>query len=45
MKSELARLYVHGVLHLLEFDHQNKSQEAKMKKLEDKILKLALSKK
>jgi len=32
------RLFVHGLLHLLGFDHQNDSQESKMKKYEKKII-------
>ena len=37
-ESELARLLVHGVLHLLGYDHQTRAQASKMEELEDKIL-------
>ncbi len=30
--------YIHGVLHLLSYDHKNKEQEKKMFDLQDKIL-------
>lgn len=38
-------LLIHGVLHLLGFDHQRKSDTIKMEELERKILKLLDSKK
>jgi len=41
LRAELARLYVHGLLHLLGFDHNTPSKLKKMKILEDKILKKA----
>lgn len=38
--DELSRLLVHGILHLLGYDHERSNQEEKkMRKLEDKILK------
>lgn len=39
VKEELARMLAHGVLHLLGFGHQNKSDEKKMLKLQDKLIK------
>lgn len=47
LKEELARLTVHGVLHLFGYDHERSpSDEKKMFQLQDKILKkLAASKK
>ncbi|MDD5589917.1 MAG: rRNA maturation RNase YbeY [Candidatus Portnoybacteria bacterium] len=38
-KTELTRVIVHGILHLLGFDHVKKDQAAEMEKEEDKILK------
>ena len=38
LRDEVAVLYVHGVLHLLGYDHQNSSQAKEMKSLEQKIL-------
>ena len=37
-KAELAWLVVHGLLHLLGYDHQDDKAEATMRKREDKIL-------
>ena len=39
IKAELAWLVVHGLLHLLGYDHQDDKAEATMRKREDKILK------
>ena len=38
IKAELAWLVVHGLLHLLGYDHQDDKSEAVMRKCEDKIL-------
>ena len=38
IKAELAWLVVHGLLHLLGYDHQDDKAEATMRKREDKIL-------
>jgi len=38
IKAELAWLVVHGLLHLLGYDHQDDKSEAIMRKREDKIL-------
>jgi len=38
-ERELAFLSIHGLLHCLGYDHQNKKQEKKMFSLQDKILK------
>lgn len=38
LAKELELLTVHGVLHLLGFDHAKKSEEAAMFKLQDEIL-------
>jgi probable rRNA maturation factor len=38
IKAELAWLVVHGLLHLLGYDHQDDASEAIMRKREDKIL-------
>ena len=38
IKAELAWLVVHGLLHLLGYDHQDDESEAVMRKREDKIL-------
>ena len=39
IKAELAWLVVHGLLHLLGYDHQDDKSETVMRKREDKILK------
>jgi probable rRNA maturation factor len=39
IKAEIAWLVVHGLLHLLGYDHQDDASEAVMRKREDKILK------
>ncbi len=36
--NRMDRVLVHGILHLLGYDHQNDEQEARMKKKEDEIL-------
>jgi len=36
--NHMSHLIIHGVLHLLEFDHESKEEEAKMKKIEKNIL-------
>ncbi len=41
LRSELAKLYIHGLLHLLGFDHNTLSKSKKMKVLEEAILKRA----
>ncbi len=38
LKDELEVLFVHGMLHLLGFDHKTKKQEAEMEKWAKKIL-------
>jgi probable rRNA maturation factor len=38
LKREISFLFVHGLLHLLGYDHNNKADEKKMFKLQDKIL-------
>ncbi len=38
VKREFVFLFVHGLLHLLGYDHQDKRQEKKMFGLQDKIL-------
>jgi probable rRNA maturation factor len=38
LKEELALLLVHGILHLLGYDHVTKAQEKKMFGLQDRIL-------
>ncbi len=38
IKAEMAWLVVHGLLHLLGYDHQDDKAEATMRKREDKIL-------
>ncbi len=41
--EEINRLLVHGILHLLGYDHENSSISArKMRKMEEKILKILL---
>lgn len=35
---EISFLFVHGLLHLLGYDHQNKEEEKVMFDLQDKIL-------
>lgn len=42
LESELYRLVIHGVLHLLGYEHGNKDSAAVMKKKEEHFLKLAL---
>jgi probable rRNA maturation factor len=39
LNEELSFLFVHGVLHLLGYDHENKKDQKKMFTLQDKILK------
>jgi probable rRNA maturation factor len=39
LQQEMALLVTHGVLHLLGYDHQNRSQEAAMRKKEREYLK------
>ncbi|MBI5047987.1 MAG: rRNA maturation RNase YbeY [Deltaproteobacteria bacterium] len=42
LKEELARLLIHGILHLLGFDHEKSSKEARrMRKEEERLLKIA----
>jgi len=38
-RKELALVFVHGLLHLLGYDHQSKEQAEKMKEMEERILK------
>ncbi len=38
--TELLRLIVHGILHLLGFDDQNKEDKKEMKKVENRLVKL-----
>ncbi|MBD3310878.1 MAG: rRNA maturation RNase YbeY [Candidatus Magasanikbacteria bacterium] len=38
-KQELSRIIVHGLLHLLGFDHQNKKEAEKMFALQEKMVK------
>ena len=38
IKKELATLLIHGILHLLGYDHEKKSDEIKMTKKQKKIL-------
>ena len=38
LKREVSFLFVHGLLHLLGYDHMNKTDEKQMFKLQDKIL-------
>jgi len=44
-KSELARILIHGILHLFGYDHVKNGEEAKMFKIQEKILKSLNSKK
>ncbi len=37
-KKEFILTYIHGVLHLLSYDHKNKKQQKKMFDLQDRIL-------
>ena len=37
--NHMSHLIIHGVLHLLEFDHESKKEETKMRKIEKNILK------
>ena len=37
--NHMSHLIIHGVLHLLEFNHESKEAEAKMQKIEKNILK------
>ncbi len=39
IKEEVAFLFLHGLLHILGFDHKNKLQKIKMEKSAEKILK------
>ena len=38
LKREMVFLFVHGMLHLLGFDHMNEEDEKKMFELQNKIL-------
>lgn len=38
VQSKMRELFVHGLCHITGFDHYNKINEAKMKKIEQKIL-------
>lgn len=38
LKEELALLFVHGLLHLLGYDHKKEKEARKMRQLEEKIL-------
>jgi len=40
--QETLRLLVHGMTHLLGYDHQNDRQESEMKEIEDRLLSLSL---
>lgn len=40
IKQELARLLIHGLLHLAGYDHQNNKQALKMEKLEQHLINL-----
>lgn len=42
MESELLRLAIHGILHLLGYDHEEKESRETMKEREEYFLKLAL---
>lgn len=41
-KERFAQLFVHGILHLLDFDHASPAEGVKMEELEDKIVQLVL---
>tara|TARA_B100000900_G_C20361697_1_gene626618 strand:+ start:189 stop:605 length:417 start_codon:yes stop_codon:yes gene_type:complete len=41
-KSELSRVMVHGVLHLIGYNDKSKGQKEKMRKMENKFLKKVL---
>jgi rRNA maturation RNase YbeY len=43
MDEELARLLIHGVLHLLGYDHQKREQERVMKKMQSVLWKACTS--
>jgi rRNA maturation RNase YbeY len=42
-KEHILRLFIHGVLHLLGFDHNNEKQAKEMFDLENNLLKLSLN--
>ena len=42
VKEELTRMITHGVLHLLGFDHRNKTEEKRMFSLQEKLIKSIL---
>jgi len=44
-EEELARLLVHGILHLLGHDHHEQAETRRMRSLEKKMLKIALEEK
>ena len=37
-KTHFVHLFIHGVLHLLGFDHETQQEQVEMEGLEDKIL-------
>jgi len=39
VKKELAILIIHGILHLMDYDHQDKAEEKEMKAREEEIIK------
>lgn len=41
-KERFAQLFVHGLLHLLGFDHENPVEAVKMETLEDRIVQLVI---
>ncbi len=41
-RERFAQLFVHGLLHLLGFDHENPTEAVKMEELEDHIVQLVL---
>ncbi len=43
-KEDFLKLYIHGLLHLVGYDHMRKSDREKMRNLEDKYLKLIYEK-